>query len=611
MLRCRCLKATAIALAMLIAAALPLGSAEKKDATVKKGVTMVAQLRLASDLEEGPVSPDPFFGGGGENFKTKLERIKKARDDKSIQALYLDIDGLNVGWAKVEELRAAIAGFRKTGKKAFAYLESGSTKDYLVAAACDQVAVPPSGWLMLTGLQAQVTFFQGLLQKLGIIADFLHMGIYKGAAEMLTRTNMSPAVRKQMELVFNDFFESSLVAPVSRSRRRAGRKEMTPERVRALIDEGPYTARRALEVGLIDRLAYADQVEDAIKATLSAGEVKVVKNYGHDKSKDLDLSNPFSILKLLSPPKTAAKSGKARIALIYASGVIVTGKGTQSLLGGSSVGSTTMVEAIRKADKDPTVKAIVLRVDSPGGSALASDLIWQALRQCKKPVVASMSDVAASGGYYISMAARKIYAQPGTLTGSIGVVGGKLALRGLYEKIGVTTEVISRGANSGMLSSPDVFSKSERKAMETLMSEIYDQFLSKAMEGRNRAGKSFTRKEFLDLAEGRIWTGRQAKANGLIDELGSLDDAIAEAKTMAGLARDADTDYLILPKPQTFLDKLLESQGDAHAALPPFASALRSANLPELSSHLRTLEGILQLRTEPVWVMMPHEFTVR
>jgi len=610
MLHCRSLKAITIAVAGALAAVLPLGFAAEKDSPAKKNVVTVAHLRLAGDFEEGPVAVDPLFGGG-ESFKTKLDRIKKAQHDKNIQALYLEIDGLSVGWAKVEELRAVIAAFRKTGKKAFAYLESGESKDYLVAAACDQVSVPPSGWLMLTGLQAQVTFFQGLLQKLGIIADFLQMGIYKAAAEPFTRTSLSPAARKQMELVFNDFFEGSLVAPISRSRRRAGRKDMTPERVKALIDQGPYTAGRALEVGLIDRLAYADQLEDAIKTELHADSFKIARNYGQDKSKELDLSNPFSILKLLSPARPAAKSGKARVALIYASGVIVTGKGGSSLLGGNSVGSTTMVAAIREADKDPTVKAIVLRVDSPGGSALASDLIWQALRQCKKPVVASMSDVAASGGYYISMAARKIYAEPGTLTGSIGVVGGKIALRGLYDKIGVNTEVIQRGANAGILSSTDVFSRSERHAMEVLMKDIYDQFLSKAMEGRERAGKHFTRKEFLELAEGRIWTGRQAKANGLIDELGTLDDAIGEAKSLAGLARDADTDYLILPRPRSFLDKLLEDRGDAHVSLQSLAGAVRAANLPELSSHLRSLEGLLQLRGEPVWAIVPHEFTVR
>jgi protease-4 len=600
----------AVVVGMLIAAGLPLSSADEKDTAAKKKVATVAHLRLAGGLEEAPASLELLFGGG-ENFKAKLDRIKKAQQDKNIQALYLEIDGLSIGWAKVEELRAAIAAFRKTGKKAVAYLESGATKDYLVAAACDQVSMPPSAVLMLTGLQAQLTFFKGLLEKLGIIADFLQMGIYKSAAEMFTRTNMSPAARKQTETVFNDFFDNCLVAPISRSRRRGGRKDLTPERVQALIDQGPFTAHRAQQAGLIDHLAYAEQVEDALKSELKASEIKVVRNYGRDKSQELDFSNPFSILKLLSPPKTTAKSGKPRIALIYASGIIVTGKSGMSFLEGTSVGSTTMVEAIRQADKDPTVKAIVLRVDSPGGSALASDLIWQALRQCKKPVVASMSDVAASGGYYISMAARKIYAEPGTLTGSIGVVGGKIALRGLYDKIGITTDVIRRGANAGIMSSTDVFSKSERKAMEAMMHDIYDQFVGKAMEGRERAGKHFTRSQFIDLAEGRIWTGRQAKANGLIDELGSLDAATAEAKSMAGLARDAETEYLILPKAHNFLDRLMESQSDAESRLHGLAGLMRFANLPELADHLRTLDGLLQLRGEPVWAIMPHEFTIR
>jgi protease IV len=606
----RSLKIGAVALALFVAAGLPLWSAEEKTVSPKTSVASVAHIRLAGDFEEGPAALDPLFGSS-ENFKSRLDRIKKAGQDKNIQALYLELDGLNVGWAKIEDLGAAIASFRKTGKKVFAFLESGETKDYLVAATCDQVWLPAPGWLMLTGLQAEVTFFQKLLEKLGIVADFLQMGIYKFAAEPFTRSKMSPAARKQIEHVLNDFYEGNLVGAISRSRRRAGRKDLTPEHVKALIDEGPFTARRALEVGLIDHIGYADQLTDALKAELKASEIKVVKNYGQDKSKEIDLSNPFSIMKLLSPPKAAPKSGKDRIALIYASGPIVTGKGGSSLFGGNSVGSTTLVAAIRQADKDATVKAIVLRVDSPGGSALASDLIWEALRQCKKPVVASMSDVAASGGYYISMAARKIYAQPGTLTGSIGVVGGKLALRGLYDKIGITTEVIRRGANAGILSTTDGFSKSQRKAMEALMAEVYDQFLTKAMEGRARAGKHFTRQQFLDLAEGRIWSGRQAKVNGLIDELGSLDDAVAEAKSLAGLARDADTDYLILPKPRSLLDTLLEGRADAQLSLRSAETLARSVHLPELSAHLRTLEGMMQLRDEPVWLMLPHAFTVR
>jgi protease-4 len=268
-----------------------------------------------------------------------------------------------------------------------------------------------------------------------------------------------------------------------------------------------------------------------------------------------------------------------------------------------------MIEAIREADKDPKVKAIVLRIDSPGGSALASDLIWNELKRCKKPVVASMSDVAASGGYYIAMGAKKVYAQPGTLTGSIGVVGGKLALGGLYDKVGLKTETLSRGKNSGILSSTNPFTDSEKKAMEELMKEVYDQFLDKVQENRAANGKKFTRKQLIDLAEGRIWTGSQALERGLIDALGSLDDAIADAKVLGGLAKDADVDYLILPKPRSFLDALAEG-GSPLSSLSSKELAVL-ANLPELGEHARMVDAMMQMRTEPVWLMLPHGIRVR
>jgi protease-4 len=252
------------------------------------------------------------------------------------------------------------------------------------------------------------------------------------------------------------------------------------------------------------------------------------------------------------------------------------------------------------------VKAIVLRVDSPGGSALASDLMWNELRGCKKPVIASMSDVAASGGYYISMAAKKIYAEPGTLTGSIGVVGGKIALSGLYDKVGITTDVIVRGANAGIFSSDEPFSPSEREAMTALMKDTYDQFVDKALAGRKKAGKKMTREELLKIAGGRIWTGRQAKANGLVDELGSLDDAIAAAKKLAGLPPGMEVDLLELPKAKDPLEALLGSLADAQS---PAVQMFR--DLPAMAKHLRHVGGLLELRGEPVWVIMQDRFEVK
>jgi protease-4 len=573
--------------------------AEKK-AEEKKTPATLAQIKLSGSLDEGPVSDDPLFGSLSETFKTKLDRINKAKNDASVAALVLQFDGVGVGWGKLDELRHAIADFRKAGKKAYAYLEAGDSHDYLAAVACDRIFMPESGTLMLTGIRTEVTFFKDLFDKIGVKADMLQMGDFKGAAEPYTRNSLSKENRQQLESILDDYYEHSLVGAIV-----AGRpaKKWTAEQVKQLIDKGPFTAKAARDAGLIDTLAYADDVRDAVKNDLKLDDLKITKNYGKDEGDKFDFSNPLEIFKLFAPPKKKSSKGQ-KIAVIYATGMIVTGKGGKSFLGGEICGSTTMVEAIRQAEQDKTVKAIVLRVDSPGGSALASDLIWNELRRCKKPIIASMSDVAASGGYYISMAANKIYAEPSTLTGSIGVVGGKIVIGGLEEKMYLKTEILSRGANANLLSSEKPFSDSEKAAWKAVMQDIYDQFLDKTLEGRKKAGKDLTRDGLVKLAGGHVWTGRQAKANGLVDELGTLDDAVAAAKEMAGLAKDAKTELLLLPRPRTFLDMLLESKLDSRAAL---AEALP----PELLAKLRGFDALLRLRGEMVWTMLPYRIDVR
>jgi protease-4 len=598
MLCCRSAWVAVVAVSFLANAAL---SAEAE----KKTEVKLAHMKLGGSLSETPVAADPIFGVR-ENFKTKIDRIKKAKTDKNIQGLYLELDGLGIGYGKVDELRTAIADFQKAGKKVYAYMESASTKDYLVAAACDRICLPESGTLMLTGVRAEVTFYKGLLDKIGVKADMLQMGAYKGAAEPMTRTGMSKEFRERMESVLKDYFEESILRGIAAGR---AAKKWTAAQVKKLIDAGPYTAKRALAAGLIDEIAYAHQFKLSVKTALKADKLNLVLNYGQQKAKDLDIGNPFAIFKLLSPPSTGKKSSKHKIALLYATGGIVTGKGGRSLFGGETIGSSTMVEAIRQAEQDETVKAIVLRVDSPGGSALASDLIWNELNRSKKPVVASMSDVAASGGYYISMAAQKIYAEPGTLTGSIGVVGGKIVLGGLEKKVGLNTEVISFGENSGILSSSFPFKESEKKVMRALMEDIYDQFLTKAIQGRAKAGKKFTRKDFVQYAEGRVWTGRQAKAVGLVDELGTLDDALAAAKALAKLPKDVEPELLVLPKGRGLLDSLLGGNFGISLTESSELSLLRK--LPELSGHLHFVDGLLQLRGEPVWLIMPHRVAIR
>jgi protease-4 len=584
---------------------------EKKTETkkVEKRTVSLAHIKLSGSLEEAPPSSDPLFGSLKEHFKSKLDRLEKARKDANVQAIYLQLDGLSIGWGKLDELSRAIAEVRKSGKKVFAYLESGNTKDYLLALACDEICLPESDWLMLTGMRAEVSFYKNLFEKIGAQADMLQMGDFKAAAEPFMRNSMSKPARAQLTRVIDDYYENSLVERIVHAR---ASKNLTAEQVKKLIDEGPYTARGALKAGLVDRLAYADDYRNQLKETLKkqhqADKFAFLKDYGKEEKKDIDLSNPFAIFKLLATPVKSKTSSHSKIAVIYATGVITTGKSEEGLFGAETIGSTTMIKAIRQAEEDETVKAIVLRVDSPGGSALASDLIWNELKRSKKPVIASMSDVAASGGYYISMAAQKIYAEPGTLTGSIGVVGGKLAIGGTLNKIGITTEVISRGANAGILSSDKPFTDSERKAMTALMKDVYDQFLDKALAGRKKAGKSMTREELVQLAGGRIWTGRQAKENGLIDELGTMGDAIEAARKLAKLPEGKEPELLLLPKSKSFLDTLFEEMGDTRAPSTQLRSLLRGA--PELQRKLRGLDGLFQLRGEPVWLTLPYHIEI-
>ena len=585
----------ALALVVLVS---PLAAADKRP------LATVAHIKLSGSLGETHKAADPLFGHTPENFKTKLDRIRKAKTDRSIRGLYLYLDNVTAGWGKLDELTRAISDFRKSGKKALAYLESGSSKDYLIALACDRVYLPEAGWLMLTGVRAEVTFFKELFDKVGIKADMLQMGAYKGAAEPFTRTRLSPETRRQLEGVLDDYYDNSMVARIVAARTKHRWK---PADVKKLIDRGPFSAKQAAKEGLTDGTTYPDGVKDVLKELLDAEVIRIVTDYGKEKAKELDLSSPLAILKLLSPSKPRRSRGP-KVAVVYAVGAITTGKGGRGLLAGETVGSTTMVKAIREAEEDSTVKAIVLRVDSPGGSALASDLIWNELRRCKKPVVASMSDVAASGGYYISMAAGKIYAEPGTLTGSIGVVGGKLTLGGLYDKVGLTTEVITRGAHADILSTGRTFSATEKETFGRLMRDIYDQFLAKALAGRVKAGRKMTRAELEKLAGGRIWTGRQAKANGLVDELGTLEDAIRDAWKQAKMPATIEPELLILPKPKPLLDEVLDLLEEIQAPLPKMQ---RLPALRDLGDRLSALEGLLKLRGEPVWLVSPYGLTVK
>ncbi len=571
---------------MALHATLAVGDEEGDKSAAKIKKVTLASIAVRDSYPEG-VEPPSLFGELKPHLRELVDRLDKAIKDEKISGVVLRLREPDIGLAKIDELRGAVARVRKAGKKVFADVHAASTKDFMVATACDQVIMPESGTLSLNGLRAEVIFFKGLLDKLGIQADFIQIGDYKGASEPFTRSSMSPEFRRQYEAVIDDYYDN-IVSTIAKDRK------LEADKVKKLIDTGMFTAAEAREAGLIDRVAYEDEWRDELKKELGADEVVMEKDYGKKKMEDLSgMAGMMKFLELLTGGESKPKSSKRdKIAVVYLVGAIMTGESSSNFFGGMTVGSDTIVKALRQAQDDAKVRAIVLRVDSPGGSALASDLIWREVVRSKKPFVVSMGDVAASGGYYVSMGAQKIFAEPGTLTGSIGVVSGKLALRGLFEKIGVTTESISRGQTAGVNSFVDPFTPAEREATKRLMLAIYQQFTGKAAQGRK-----MDLKKLEELAQGRLFSGRMAVANGLADQLGTLDDAVAEAKNLAGIKPDEKIDTLILPKPKGLLEQLLGNPG---------TEAEVRAIAPELVEALQTATTLRKLFAEPGVTVLPY-----
>jgi protease-4 len=380
--------------------------------------------------------------------------------------------------------------------------------------------------------------------------------------------------------------------------------------VKEAVDQGMILAADAKERGLIDRVAYADEFRASLADEYNTDKLVFVENYAKTKI-DADFSGPMGMMKLFetvfSEPSSKSGSGAAKIALVYCVGPIMSGESQSSIFGDTTMGSTTIVEALQAADKDDSVKAIVMRVDSPGGSALASDLIWRQTQTIKKPIVVSMGDVAASGGYYISMGADRIFAEPGTVTGSIGVVGGKLSMKGFYDWIGMDTESISRGENSGIFSETEKFSPSERKIVEHMMKTIYGQFTSKAAKGRDMDPDKLE-----SLAGGQVFTGRIAKRNGLIDEIGTLRDAIQAAKRLAGLDADEKYEMKLLPEAKNPFEELFGagSNGEKETQLNGAVAGLLQF-APQLRGPLRHAAQFQQVMREPIVLMMPYAVEIK
>lgn len=579
-----------------------ISAAQAQDEKSAATVATWAHIELKGSYAEGPAMMG-LFGDISESLADAISRLDKAAKDDAVTGVVLKIDGPSIGRGKLNEFRQAIGRVKAKGKKVVAYLDSAGSGDYLVAAGCDEVVMPESGVLMLLGVRSEVSFYKNLFDLVGLKAEMLRVGEYKSAAEPYSRTEMSKEFREELEQVLGDFYDQ-MVEQVATGRGLAA------DKVKAAIDNGPHTATAAKELGLITRVAYEDELTGILKGDKADTTIKLAKRYGKKKI-DTDFSGFAGMVKMMNmlmgmEPQTR-KSNNPKIAIIHATGMIMPGQSQSDLFGDSTLGSDTLVKAIEKAASDATVKAIVLRVDSPGGSALASDLIWRALEKVEKPIVASMGDVAGSGGYYIAMGADTIFAEPGTITGSIGVVGGKIALEGLYNKIGITTSVVSRGKNSGILSTTTGFTDSERAAMTKLLLDIYKQFTEKAAKGRKMDYEKLEK-----LARGRIYSGATALKLGLIDKIGTLEDAVDHAKQLAKLGPDDKVERLVLPKPTSPLESLLgplnpdeQTRVSADAAM---FSALKAIS-PDLADDLRNAWQINKLARENRLMLMP--FTIR
>jgi protease-4 len=578
-----------LVLVVLIGVAVIVSAFRKGAPTIRDN--SVLALRLAGSLPDyAPEDPfRRFFGGPDQSLTGLVMQLKKAKVDTRIKAVTLDIDMSSVGWGKAEEIRDAIADFRTSGKPVYAYIEFGLNKEYYIATACDKIFVPPPGELFITGLAADVMFFRGSLDKLGIYPEIYQIGKYKSAGDMFTQKKMTDAHREYVNSLLDDLFNRYVTA-IAQARHK------TPDEVRNLIDDAPYNAAKAKEAGLIDETVYHDQLDKQIKAQLGY--------------KDSDQFAPVRAAdyREVTPESLGLNKGE-KIAVIYATGDIGSGRSENSPSGEQSIGSDTLAKAVTDAGEDKSIKAIVLRVDSPGGSGLASDIIWHAVDAAnqKKPVVVSMSDVAASGGYYISASASKIVAQPSTITGSIGVVAGKPVMRGFYDWLGISNEYVLRGKQAGMFRETEKFSDSERAKFEDwIKTTYYGDFVPKVARGRKKDA------QYIDsVGQGRVWTGAQAKERGLVDEFGGLDRAVEVAKQLAKIPADKGIERVILPYPQTFLQELLSGGGaDAHTEIEQRRAVM--AALPEDARRaFRYMALMDKMKNGESMLLMPFDLRIK
>ena len=524
-----------IAVIGLFAIAYSFGRNREKPVSVADGSTLV--LRLEGDIpERPPVEYNiPFF-----NQKSVLtvqnvwSILRKSAADSRIKAIVLEPADPQIAWGKLQELHADIEQFRKSGKPVYAYLKAPGTKDYYLATACNRIYLSPEDLLNLKGLRFELMYFKRTLDKLGVQVDVEHAGKYKDFGDMFTRSSMSPETREVYSGVLDDLY-GNLLQTIA-----AGRKK-TVQDVRSIIDDGPFLSSQALQKGLVDDVKFEDEMYGDLKNALKGGEIKPLSSREYTKITE----------------SSVGLGGKQRVAFVTAEGDITRGDPNSSSEG-NGIESEHFNKVLRKVQNDSSIKAVIVRIDSPGGESTASDDMWRAMNQLsrKKPMVISMSDTAASGGYYMAMTGDPIIAYPGTLTGSIGVVFGKPNLHGLYDKLGIDKESLSRGRFARIDSDNEPLDEASRQKLREGIDDGYRSFVSKVAVARK---KKFD--EIEPLAQGRVWVGDQAKGNGLVDELGGIDRALELVKQKANIPARESVALVVYPPRRTIIDVLLDQEG--------------------------------------------------
>ena len=511
-----------------------------------------------------------------------VESLRLAKRDPRITGVLLMPSSLESPfWGKVQELRDAVIDFRKSGKVVVAFLEYGGDREYYLATAADRVFLLPTSALDLTGVASYEVFLRGTFDTLGAYPDFLQIGAYKTAVNQLTQKGFTPAHREMTESLNGDMYQQ-LVRGVASARKK------TEAEMRELLDQGPFSPEDAVRLGLVDALAYEDQLDDRVPQLRQGGDMRRVEGNDYQRV-------------------TARSLGvrpRSRIAVLYASGVIASGKSGYDPGNGMVVGSDTFVEQLRRLRGDDTIKAIVLRVDSPGGSSVASDVMWRELmitrdEKPSRPLITSMSDLAASGGYYISVPGQIIVAQPGTLTGSIGIFAGKVVVDGTLAKVGISTETVKSGKNSDIYSPFARFSPEQRIKVGEYMAGFYKSFLAKVAEGRHT-----TPARIDAVAQGRVWTGAQAKDRGLVDALGGLDTAVSIAKQRAHIPADEEVELVVYSPRRSFYEALTEL-GRSSSVFTSWGVMMNAAQRRAIAALATPMTGFR--RGEPL-ALMPFTF---